>query len=246
MKFRKLPYRLSLILMKMTNKSQVQLIIHLSRKYVKMIHWYVIDENYRHQVNQIKLMVELILSFFLFSTLDLYLDGNLPPATGSARQRRREQRFQPTTSPKEEENNPPPATPPVYDRSISNDSQIDAVEQERKAKRDMKDFLYQLDATLRLPASASVSSTLTEIPLQCDRTMMSTSNLEERRDALKEACLREMSVKDLNRVLEILDRVSETEIKERMIEILGEDIYEKCSAQIYGLKYYENSIFTRQ
>jgi hypothetical protein len=40
--------------------------------------------------------------------------------------------------------------------------------------------------------------------------------------------------------------VSETEIKERMIEILGEEIYEKYCAQIYSLKYYESSLCTRQ
>jgi hypothetical protein len=80
----------------------------------------------------------------------------------------------------------------------------------------------------------------------CDRTMMTTAKLEERRDALRENCLQEISPKELKRILDILDRVTETELKQRMIEILGEDIYEKYSAQIYSLKYYENSLFTRQ
>ncbi|CAF1447009.1 unnamed protein product [Adineta steineri] len=86
-------------------------------------------------------------------------DNNKSRANVSARQRRREQRFYSTTSPIEEDNTQP-KTPPLYDRSISNDSQIDAVEQERKAEKDINDFLHQLDATLRQP----VSSTLTEIP----------------------------------------------------------------------------------
>jgi hypothetical protein len=193
------------------------------------------------------MMVEFNFHSSSLTTMNLYFsDTNIHRPGGTARQRRREQRFHLTTSPKEEEHNPaPPATPPVYERSISNDSQIDAIEQERKAKRDMNDFLHQLDATLRLPVSASVSASI-EIPSICDRTMMSTSKLEERRDALRETCLKEMSVKDLDRILDLLDHVSDTEIKQRMIEILGEDIYEKYSAQIYSLKFYESSLFTRQ
>lgn len=76
--------------------------------------------------------------------------------------------------------------------------------------------------------------------------MISTSKLEERRDALRDTCLKEMSAKELNQVLEILDRVSETEIKQKIIALLGEEMYEKYSAQIYSLKYYESSLFTRQ
>jgi hypothetical protein len=76
--------------------------------------------------------------------------------------------------------------------------------------------------------------------------MMSTNKLEERRDALRDNCLQEMSSKELQQVLDVVDRVSETEIKQRIIEILGEDIYEKYCGQIYILKFYENSLFTRQ
>ncbi|CAF2420842.1 unnamed protein product [Rotaria sp. Silwood2] len=169
-------------------------------------------------------------------------DNSIPRANIAARQRRREHRVNSAANPSEDDNKPP-TTPPVYDRSISNDSQIDTVEQERKAKKDMNDFLHQLDATLRLPAS---SSTSIEVPSMSDRTMITTFKLEERRDALKENCLQEMSPEELKQVLDILDLVSETEIKKQMINILGEDIYEKYCAQIYSLKYYENSIFTRQ
>ena len=100
-------------------------------------------------------MVLLVFFFINLSIhqLIIFIDNNIARANVSARQRRREQRFHPTTSPTEEDDNNPPSTPPVYDRSISNDSQIDAVEQERKAKHDIKDFLHQLDATLHLPIS---------------------------------------------------------------------------------------------
>ncbi|UJR27704.1 hypothetical protein I4U23_008981 [Adineta vaga] len=176
-------------------------------------------------------------------------DNNIPRANTTARQRRREQRFSSTSTLIDDENIQP-KTSPVYDRSISNDSQIDFVEQERKAKKDINDFLHQLDATLRQPISSSVSSsvasTSVEVPSMFDRTMMATNKLEERRDALRENCLKEISSKQLKQILDILDHVSDTEIKQRMIEILGEDIYEKYCAQIYSLKFYENSIFTRQ
>jgi hypothetical protein len=189
----------------------------------------------------------IFLSFINLSIhrLIIFIDNNTGRANASARQRRREQRFHPTTSPKEDDNNHP-STPPVYDRSISNDSQIDAVEQERKAKLDIKDFLHQLDATLHPPVSTSASSTSIEIPTIIDRTMLSTTKLEELRDALRETCLKEMSLKELNQILDILDCVGETEIKQRMIEVLDEEMYEKYSAQIYSLKYYESSLFTRQ
>lgn len=131
-------------------------------------------------------------------------------------------------------------------RSISNDSQIDAVEQERKAKRDINDFLHELDATLRLPPPSSSSSIPAEMPSKFDRTMLSTNKLEECRDALRENCLKEMSPKELRQVLDVLDHVSDTEINERMIEILGQDMYEKYCAQIHMLKFYEDSLFTRQ
>ena len=65
-------------------------------------------------------------------------------------------------------------------------------------------FLNELDATLRLPVSAMASI---EIPTMCDRTMMSTNKLEERRDALRETCLKEMSVRQLDQLLDLLDRV---------------------------------------
>ena len=134
---------------------------------------------------------------------------------------------------------------PVYDRSISNDSQIDIIEQERKAKRDINDFLHQLDATLCLPVQP-VSSASCEMPSMFDRTMMETGKVEERRDALRLSCLKEMSSKQLQQALELVDRVSDTEIKEQLLEILGKEVYEKCCAQIYILKFYENSPCTRQ
>ena len=76
--------------------------------------------------------------------------------------------------------------------------------------------------------------------------MMATGKLEERRDALKVSCLNEMSMKQLQRALDLLERVSETEIKEQLIDILGTEVYEKCCAQIYILKFYESSLSTRQ
>lgn len=79
-----------------------------------------------------------------------------------------------------------------------------------------------------------------------DRTMISTTKIEERRDALREMCLKEMSTKQLQQVLDLLDRVSDTEIKKEMIRILGQEIYDKYCAQIYNLKYYESSLYTRQ
>ena len=117
------------------------------------------------------------------------------------------------------------------------------MEQERKAKRDMREFLNELDATLCLPDSTSIPRNMSTM---CDRTMISTSRIEERRDVLRQTCLKEISPKQLDQILDLLDRVSETEIKQRMIEILGEDIYEKYSGHIYSLKYHESSLFTRQ
>ena len=182
-------------------------------------------------------------------SFQLSLENPLARANASARQRRREQRVlsATATSVVEEEHPQSPITASVvaYDRSMSNDSQVDAVEQERKAKRDINDFLHQLDATLRLP-TATASSTAREMPLMFDRTMIATTKLEERRDALRENCLQEMSSKELQQVLDLLDRVSETEIKQKMINILGPEVYEKYCAQIYTLKYYESSLYTRQ
>ncbi|CAM4915498.1 unnamed protein product [Rotaria socialis] len=170
-------------------------------------------------------------------------DNSMLRANLTARQRRREQRLHSSINTQEDDNKPP-TTPPAYDRSISNDSQIDFVEQERKAKKDMNDFLNQLDATLRLPA-ASVSASV-EVPSMFDRTMVSTAKLEERRVALRENCLQELSPEVLKRVLDILDLVSETELKSQMLAILGKELYDKYCAQLYSLKYYENSICTRQ
>lgn len=176
--------------------------------------------------------------------MSFILDNSIPRTNVSARQRRREHRLHASVNATEDDNKAPP-TPPVYDRSISNDSQIDAVEQERKAKQDMNDFLDQLHATLRIPSVPSTPAAA-EIPSMFDRTMMSTSKLEERRDALRENCLQEMTEDELQKVLDLLDLVSEADIKKEMISILGEDIFEKYCAQIYALKYHENSIYTRK
>lgn len=178
--------------------------------------------------------------------------------TVSARQRRRD-RLHTTLNQTDEQNSvstpispasptPLPVSPtsavPVYDRSISNDSQIDAVEQERKAKHDINDFLHELDATLRIPAPSTKGAA--DQTIIFDRTLVSTTTLDERRDALKECCLKEISPKVLQQVLDVLDRVSDTEIKQEMIEILGQEMYDKYSAQIYNLKYYESFLYTRQ
>lgn len=176
----------------------------------------------------------------------LSLDNSVPPSSLSARERRRQHRVNTTTTLTEDDDQPP-RTPPVYDRSISNDSQIDVVEQERKAKNEMKDLLNQLDATLRSPAPSAASVEVPkEIPNLLDLTITSTLKIQERYDAIKQSCLKEISVEAFKKVLDLVDRVDNTEIKEQMISILGKELYDKYGGQIYYFKYYENSLITRK
>ena len=163
-------------------------------------------------------------------------------ANSDSRQRRRDQRINSASEFKDTETRESTVHANLtYDRSISQDSQIDAIEQERKEKKDIVDFLEELDVTLRVPTVQAKP----EIMVKIDQTIAPTAKVEELRQALKENCLKEMSVTDLNCVLDLLDQVTETEVKKKMVQILGEEIYEKYATQIYMLKYYENPLFNR-
>ncbi|CAF4479113.1 unnamed protein product [Rotaria socialis] len=82
-----------------------------------------------------------------------------------------------------------------------------------------------------------------------DRTMESplhqTNHLHKRCKALKEDCLKEISPEKLQRVLNILENVSQAQMKNEMITELGEYLYQKYAPQIFLLKFYEDNLLTR-
>jgi hypothetical protein len=164
----------------------------------------------------------------------------------SARQRRREQRPQSTLNTVANDvSSSDKIESPVYDRSISNESQNDIIEQENRAKKDIDEFLHELDETINLPTKVSQPSMPIDSTLMFDRTMTTTVKLDELRYALRENCLKVMSQQQLQDVLNLLDHVVETDIKQKMISILGAEIYEKYCAHIYTLKYYQSTSYIR-
>ncbi|CAF0949493.1 unnamed protein product [Didymodactylos carnosus] len=81
--------------------------------------------------------------------------------------------------------------------------------------------------------------------LQADRTINplgGTSKVSQRYNSLRQDCLREISSSRLRRALDIIDRVAEAELTEEMINILGNELYNKYSARIFTLKFYEDTL----
>ncbi|CAF1131720.1 unnamed protein product [Didymodactylos carnosus] len=82
--------------------------------------------------------------------------------------------------------------------------------------------------------------------LLADRTMYypfgDTSKFSQRRDALRQNCLSEISSFNLRRLLDIIDRVGEVELKREMTDIIGNELYEKYCLQIFTLKFYEDTL----
>ncbi|CAF0796501.1 unnamed protein product [Didymodactylos carnosus] len=76
--------------------------------------------------------------------------------------------------------------------------------------------------------------------------MLETNKLLERRDILKENCLTEISLSELELLLDIINPGDATVLKQDMINIIGEKLYEKYCAQIVTLKMYEDSLRTRR
>ncbi|CAF4633281.1 unnamed protein product [Rotaria sp. Silwood1] len=81
-----------------------------------------------------------------------------------------------------------------------------------------------------------------------DRTMEvplhQTNHLYKRCQTLKEDCLREISPEKLQRVLNILENVSQAQMTTEMITELGEYLYQKYAPQIFLLKFYEDNLRT--
>ncbi|CAF0871108.1 unnamed protein product [Rotaria sordida] len=81
-----------------------------------------------------------------------------------------------------------------------------------------------------------------------DRTMEvplhQTNHLFKRCQGLKEECLREISSEKLQRVLNILENVSQAQMTNEMIAELGEYLYQKYAPQIFLLKFYEDNLRT--
>ncbi|CAF2733074.1 unnamed protein product [Rotaria sp. Silwood2] len=84
--------------------------------------------------------------------------------------------------------------------------------------------------------------------LSGDRTMegplLQTNHLYKRCQTLKEECLREISPEKLQRVLNILENVSQAQMTNEMITELGEYLYQKYAPQIFLLKFYEDNLRT--
>ncbi|CAF4974350.1 unnamed protein product, partial [Rotaria sp. Silwood1] len=57
-------------------------------------------------------------------------------------------------------------------------------------------------------------------------------------------CLREISPEKLQRVLNILENVSQAQMTTEMITELGEYLYQKYAPQIFLLKFYEDNLRT--
>ncbi|CAF1285061.1 unnamed protein product, partial [Didymodactylos carnosus] len=150
-----------------------------------------------------------------------------------------------------------------YSRSLSNESIVsEAADEEKKkeSEKDVQDFLCMLTATLHLPKSSDKTSSSNSniidnsvaagfAAVDLEKTydpMLETNKLLERRDILKENCLTEISLSELELLLDIINPGDATVLKKDMINIIGEKLYEKYCAQIVTLKMYEDSLRTRR
>lgn len=75
-----------------------------------------------------------------------------------------------------------------------------------------------------------------------DSPLHETSCMYRRYQALKRQCLEEINWEQLQRVLAIIDNVTESQMQDEIIDELGVYLYDKYASQIYLLKFYEDSL----
>lgn len=134
--------------------------------------------------------------------------------------------------------------------------QADAVgrESRKESDKDMSDLLLMLTAALHLasPATSKASdpqnlASFTGMPH--GRTMATplqeTSRLYQRCQTLRTACLEEMTVVQLRTALEILENLSGTQMLNSLMLELGDYLYDKYSANIFLLRFYEHDLLIR-
>ncbi|CAF1178780.1 unnamed protein product [Adineta steineri] len=189
----------------------------------------------------------------------------------SARQRRRENKLHSSSTEYSTSNESPNQTstattthnelPP----SILQDNLIVEIEKKKESEKDINDFVFMLTATLQLPSVNNHDSyDLTDSSNDSDKTIIAneshpnkiwssgdrtipnvlqeTNRLHQLYDEIRKDCLRGISSSKLTRVLKICENVSGAQQTEEMIDELGEDLYNKYSAQIFRLKFYEDNL----
>ncbi|CAF1083836.1 unnamed protein product [Adineta steineri] len=187
----------------------------------------------------------------------------------SARQRRRENKLHSSSTEYSTSNESPNQTTTTTHNelppSILQDNLIVEIEKKKESEKDINDFVFMLTATLQLPSVNNHDSyDLTDSSNDSDKTIIAneshpnkiwssgdrtipnvlqeTNRLHQLYDEIQKDCLRGISSSKLTRVLKICENVSGAQQTEEMIDELGEDLYNKYSAQIFRLKFYEDTL----
>ncbi|CAF0791627.1 unnamed protein product [Adineta steineri] len=186
----------------------------------------------------------------------------------SARQRRRENKLHSSSTEYSTSNESPNQTSTTHNElppSILQDNLIVEIEKKKESEKDINDFVFMLTATLQLPSVNNHDSyDLTDSSNDSDKTIIAneshpnkiwssgdrtipnvlqeTNRLHQLYDEIQKDCLRGISSSKLARVLKICENVSGAQQTEEMIDELGEDLYNKYSAQIFRLKFYEDTL----
>ncbi|CAF1620043.1 unnamed protein product, partial [Adineta ricciae] len=169
-----------------------------------------------------------------------------------ARQRRRESKLRSSSTECTTPTDSPSQTIVATDNDSpkqqeSPDNLTEELEKKKEAEKDANDLVFMLTATLQLPPVNRPVNDENNRPWSSgDRTVASSLNethrLHQRCNQIRQQCLQEISPPKLKRVLEIVENVSGAQIIPEMIYELGEDIYNKYSAQIFSLKFYEDAL----
>ncbi|UJR16149.1 hypothetical protein I4U23_003060 [Adineta vaga] len=169
----------------------------------------------------------------------------------SARQRRRESKLRSSSIECATPTDSPSQTIVTTDYDLqqikSQDNSTEELEKKKEGEKDASDLVFMLTATLQLPSLNAPGAIDNNRAWSLgDRTIASplqeTHHLHQLCNQIRQQCLQEISPTKLRRVLKIVENVSEAQMTQEMIDELGEDLFNKYSAQIFLLQFYENDL----
>ncbi|CAF2752766.1 unnamed protein product [Rotaria sp. Silwood2] len=190
-------------------------------------------------------------------------------SVSSARRRRRDFKLQSSNEYSTSFESPNQTTNDLP-RSTSQNNLAEEMEKKKEGEKDINDLVFMLTATLQLPPAningshelsysynndsdrtiaengSSQNPTWSSDDRTISDTLYKTSHIYQRCEQIRQNCLREISPNKLRRVLKIIENVSEQQMMQQMIDELGEDLYNRYSAQIFSLKFYEDNLLIHQ
>jgi len=143
--------------------------------------------------------------------------------------------------------------------SVADDEESSSLE---NGDREMENLEMMLDATLHIAADlddddealekaaapapiphVQSEPVIGQVPMFSKETLNSSGRLMGRIVALRKDCLRGVGLEKLHRSFQILDAVEDDDMEAKLLDLLGQDIFDAYAGKIWQLKFCEESAF---